>query len=119
MYSRLRLISSIGKPEKKTNNEAEHVNELMRHAILRHKQRSSGSIAQVGKGRTLTIGRREFGMFEFAGQDGLRTKAVVWESNAGNHYECALVPLDLMGTRIPDDSVKSRILRSITSMIMF
>ena len=113
------VFSSIGKPEKKTNNEAEHVNELMRHAILRHKQRSSGSITQVGKGRTLTIGRREFGMFEFAGQDGLRTKAVVWESNAGNHYECALVPLDLMGTRIPDDSVKSRILRSITSMIMF
>jgi hypothetical protein len=58
-------------------------------------------------------------MFEFTGTDGLHTKAVVWQSKAGNHYECALVPLDLMGSRIPDDSVKSRILRSITSMIMF
>ena len=113
------VFSKIGSPEKNAKQDVDHVKELMRYAMQRHKQKSSGSIEQIGKGRTLTIGRRTFGMIEFAGLDGLHTKAVVWESNAGNHYECALVPLDLMGLRIPDDSVKSRTLRSITSMIMF
>lgn len=113
------VFSKIEAPEKSVKEEADQIKELMRYAMQRHKQKSSGSIAQIGKGRTLTIGRRTFGMFEFAGLDGLHTKAVVWKSNAGNHYECALVPLDLMGLRVPDDSVNSRVLRSITTMIMF
>lgn len=113
------VFSKIGSPEKKAKEEADQINELMRYAMQRHKQRSSVSMTQIGKGRELTIGRRKFGMIEFAGPDGLHTKAVIWESNAGNHYECALVPIDLLGSRIPDDSVKSRVLRSITSMIMF
>jgi hypothetical protein len=113
------VFSSIGSMPNMSKDNNERVNELMRFAIERHKQRSSNTIVQIGKGRSLSIGRRIFGMLEFAGADGLHTKAVVWQSKTGNHYECALVPLDLIGSRIPDDSVKSRILRSITSMIMF
>jgi hypothetical protein len=113
------VFSSIGTVPNVPKDNAEKVNELMRFAMDRHKQRSSNTVVQIGKGRLLSIGRRTFGMIEFAGADGMKIKAVVWQSKAGNHYECALVPLDLMGATIPDDSVKSRILRSITSMIMF
>jgi len=113
------VFSSIGRLPTTIKNEEETVYELMRYAMERHVQKSGGNVSQIGKGRTLSIGRRIFGMFEFIGRDGLQTKAVVWRSKAGNHYECALVPLDLTGTTIPNDSVKSQILRSITTMIMF
>jgi hypothetical protein len=112
------IFSSIGAPSNEVIGGQDALNELMRHAIQRHKQRSNGSIVQIGKGRILSIGRRSFGMIEFAGQDGLKTKAIVWQSKNGNQYECALIPIDLTGSRIPNDSVQTTILRSITSMIM-
>ena len=113
------VFSSIGMLPSNAKSDEEKVYELIRYAMERHKKRSAGSVSQVGKGRYLSIGRRTFGMFEFIGPDGLQTKAVVWQSKAGNHYECALVPLDLTGTRIPNDSLQSQLMRSITTMIMF
>ena len=113
------VLSTINHSSGKTLAGETDVNELMRNAIMRHKERSGGLVKQIGKGRPLSIGRRTFGLIEFSGTDGLNTKALVWQSQSGNHYECALVPLDIMGASIPEDSVKSRIIRSIAAMIMF
>ena len=95
------------------------VNEMMRFAMNRHSQKSGGAIQQIGKGRALTIGRRTFGYITFAQSNDLIAKALVWRSNSGNHYECAIVPLDITSSRIPSDSVQSAIIRSMATTILF
>lgn len=92
---------------------------MMRHALQRHIAKSGGAVQQIGKGRPLSFGRRTFGFLSFAKQNAMATKALVWRSNAGNHYECALVPLDITSHSVPSDSMQTRIIRSIASMILF
>jgi hypothetical protein len=92
---------------------------MMRHALQRHIAKSGGAVQQIGKGRPLSFGRRTFGFLSFAKPNAMATKALVWRSNAGNHYECALVPLDITSHSVPSDSMQTRIIRSIASMILF
>ncbi|MGA1250158.1 MAG: hypothetical protein ACO3YM_06735 [Candidatus Kapaibacteriota bacterium] len=112
------VFSKLNKPAKDSNS-LKNVNDMMRFALQQHIAKSQGSVQQVGKGRPLSIGRRTFGFISFGKSNTMSTKALVWRSNAGNLYECALVPLDMTSTPIPNDSMQTRIIRSIASMIMF
>ncbi len=103
----------------KDSNALKDVQGMMRYAMQRHVAKSGGAVQQKGKGRPLSFGRRTFGYLTFAKANAMTTKSLVWRSNAGNHYECALVPLDITSNSVPSDSVQTRIIRSIASMILF
>lgn len=103
----------------KDSQALKDVQGMMRYALQRHIAKSGGAVQQIGKGRPLSFGRRTFGYLSFAKANAMATKALVWRSNAGNHYECALVPLDITSHSIPSDSMQTQIIRSIASMILF
>ncbi|MFM8280055.1 MAG: hypothetical protein ACKN9Y_00465 [Bacteroidota bacterium] len=103
----------------KDSVSSKDVNGMMRFAMQQHIAKSGGLVQQIGKGRPLLIGRKTFGYISFAKANAMSTKALVWRSNAGNHYECALVPLEMTSTPVPSDSMQTTIIRSIASMILF
>lgn len=93
---------------------------LIRAGIEKHISKSGNSVKQFGKANILNIGTRSLGYFEFGSkQMSLKTRAAVCTSTLGKFYELALVPLDVSGNQVPEESECAKIFRSIVATVQY
>lgn len=93
---------------------------LARIAYEKHVRKTGGAAKLVGGYRIAELGARSFVGFDFSTTGGgMRTRCAVCTSSLGNHYEIALVPLNVTGRDIPDAQEQERIFRSILATVQY
>ncbi len=87
---------------------------------MAHRERKSGGMTrQIGATSSVVIGARSFGMYQFSSVGSLQTKAAVFTSSVGKHYEFSLTPVAITGKPLPSSDDYNRIFNSILATIQF
>jgi hypothetical protein len=94
---------------------------LARIAYTKHSRKSAGSVSLAGTYSIAELGTRRFGLYDFSSQSGvLRSRCAVFTSTMGNHYQFALVPINVSpSSEIVSDSLQQKIFRSILATIQY
>ena len=94
---------------------------LARIAYTKHSRKTAGSVSLAGTYSIAELGTRRFGLYDFSSQNGLvRSRCAVFTSTTGNHYQFALVPINVSpsGEFVPD-TLQQKIFRSILATIQY
>lgn len=92
---------------------------LARVAFNKHNKKSGGVAKLIGTYELANLGPRKFGLYDFTVNSSARTRCAVFTSSIGEHYEVAVVPMNVTGRDIPADSLQRKVFRSILSTVQF
>ncbi|MBK7184747.1 MAG: hypothetical protein IPH85_02275 [Ignavibacteria bacterium] len=120
-YTLSMVVSSIPAAESSREQvQSEGLLGLARVAYQKHVRKSAGTAKLVGTYRIAELGPRRFGVYDFSTTGGAqRTRSAVCTSSLGNHYEVSLVPLNVSGKDVPDNSEQEKIFRSILATVQY
>lgn len=120
-YTMTMVVSSLPAAESAREKVAvEGLLGLARSAYQKHVRKTGGTAKLVGGYRIAELGARTFVGFDFSTAGGaMRTRCAVCTSSLGNHYEIALVPLNVTGRDLPDAQEQERIFRSILATVQY
>lgn len=93
---------------------------LARVSFQKHARKTAGKATLIGTYQLAELGVRKFGLYDFSSTAGAaRSRCAVFTSSTGNHYQFALIPLQVTGNPGPSDAVQLSTFRSILATIQY
>jgi hypothetical protein len=93
---------------------------LARMSFDKRQKKSGGTVILNNNYNTLQIGALSFAKYEFSSPSiNLISKTVVFKTEFDEYYEFSLIPMNITGKPLPDNSEFEKIFRSILSTIQY